>query len=343
MEEIRKRKLDHIKISLEEDVAMKQATGFDQYTFLHQAFPECSLEEVSLETDFLDFHLGAPLLISSMTGGTDDAETINRHLAEAAEQLLLPIGVGSQRIIFEHPEVLSTFKIVRDSAPSVPVFGNLGLVQLNYGLTADHVQQAVDAIKANGIFLHLNPLQEAIQTGGDTNFRGLLDKIAEVVDRVNVPVFVKEVGCGIAPNLAAELVERGIKAIDVSGAGGTSWAAIEAQRTSDPRKRRLGEVFRDWGIPTTLSLAMIREELPTLPLIASGGIRTGLDVAKAIALGADLVAFAMPLLEPATRSTEAVKEKLEEILDELRMAMFLVGAKTVAELKAKRHLLVRLT
>jgi len=334
MSEITNRKRDHIEIGLKHDVSMKIPSGYEQYSFIHQALPEMALEDVSLETTFLGKKIGAPLLISSMTGGGGQAETINRHLGEAAQALRLPMAVGSQRVIFEHPEVLPSFKVARDAAPDVPIFGNMGAVQLNYGITVKHIKEAVAFIDGDGLFFHLNPLQEVVQTGGDTNFRGLLDQIGEVTQSVDFPILVKEVGCGIAPQLAVELERRGVRAIDISGAGGTSWASIEALRATDPRKRRLGEVFSNWGIPSALSLKLCREALPEgYPLIASGGIRTGLDVAKAIALGADMAAFAMPLLEPATKSTQAVIDFLTQIMDEIRVAMFLAGARTIDQLK----------
>jgi len=334
MSEITNRKRDHIEIGLKHDVSMKVPSGYEHYSFMHQALPECALEDVSLETTFLGRKISAPLLISSMTGGGGEGETINRHLGEAAQILGLPMAVGSQRVIFEHPEVLSTFKVARDSAPDVPIYGNIGAVQLNYGITVNHVKQAVELIGGDGLFLHLNPLQEVIQTGGDTNFRGLLDKIEEVAKSVDFPILIKEVGCGIAPNLAVELVNRGVQAIDISGAGGTSWASIEALRASDPVKRRLGEIFSNWGIPSAVSLTLCRDALPAgFPLIASGGVRTGLDVAKAIALGADMAAFAMPLLKPATESTQAVVDFLTQIMNEIKVTMFLAGAKNITELK----------
>ncbi|HEY9724237.1 MAG TPA: type 2 isopentenyl-diphosphate Delta-isomerase [Oscillatoriaceae cyanobacterium] len=340
MNDISRRKLDHIELSLNENVGMARPTGFERYRFVHQALPEMALEDVSLETTFLGKPIAAPLLISSMTGGPARGEDINRHLAEAAQALRLPMAVGSQRIHFERPETLRSFQAARAAAPDILLLGNLGAVQLNYGFDAEAVTEAVRVIGADGVFLHLNALQEAVQPGGNTNFAGLLERIGEVARTVDFPVLIKEVGCGIAPELARELASRGVAAIDVSGAGGTSWAKIEGRRAENASDRTLGEVFGDWGIPTAECLLGCRAALPELPLIASGGIRTGLDAAKAIALGADLVAFAMPLLGPATRSGAEVQAALAQIMRELRVAMFLLGARDVAALRARRHLLV---
>lgn len=340
MSDISQRKLDHIDLCLAEDVSMTaNPTGFDGYAFMPEALPEMAPDDIDLSTTFLGRRVAAPILIASMTGGPARGEDINRHLAEAAQALGLPMAVGSQRIICERPEALASFKAARTAGPDVLLLGNLGAVQLNYGFDAPRVIEAVEAIAADGVFLHLNALQELIQPEGDTNFRGLLDRIEAVVRAVPFPVLIKEVGCGIGPATAAKLAARGVAAIDVSGAGGTSWAKIEAHRASDPAQRTLGEVFGNWGLPTTTALRLAREALPEFPLIASGGVRTGLDVAKAIALGADMVAIAMPLLAPATRSGAEVERALRQIIAELRAAMFLTGVRDVATLRRSRRLL----
>lgn len=339
MSEITNRKSEHIDIALNTDVSMQRSANFERYQFMHQALPELDLAEISTHTKFLGNPIDAPLLISSMTGGNERAEQINRNLAEAAQTLHLPMAVGSERIILEHPEAMASFAVVREVAPDIPIYGNLGAVQLNYGIGPEDVKKIVDLVRGNGIFLHLNPLQEAIQSGGNTNFRGLLDKIGQLAAQVDFPIIAKEVGCGISQTVALALAERGIAAIDVSGAGGTSWARIESLRTDDSEIRRLGEVFCNWGLPTVQSLELCRATLPGMPLIASGGIRSGLDVAKALALGADIAAFAMPLLAPAARSSAEVVHFLHQIETELRMTMFLIGVPDIPTLRKSRHLL----
>lgn len=328
------RKGDHINLTLSHDVEMKRRDGFEVYHFTHKALPEIDFGDVSVRTTFLNHSLQAPVLISSMTGGTEHGAIINRNLASAARSLGIAMAVGSQRIMLEQPDIaLSTFQIVRQTAPDIPLFGNLGAIQLNNGYGVEHVKRAVSAIGAQGIFLHLNPLQEVVQPEGQTNFGGLLSKIAAVVRNVPFPVLVKEVGNGISPQIAKDLEKLGVAAIDVSGAGGTSWAKIEGLRATQSIKQALGDVFRDWGIATPQSVIACRAQLPQMPLIASGGIRTGLDAAKALALGADMVSIARPLVAPALESAEAVVGVLKQFILELRVAMFLVGAPTIGALK----------
>jgi isopentenyl-diphosphate delta-isomerase len=333
---IGQRKDEHIDIVINEGVTMSRTTGFENFAFIHQALPEIDLTEISLATTFLGHQLSAPLLISSMTGGTERGQEINRHLAEAARELGLAMAVGSQRIMLEDPQAIPSFSVVREVAPDIALFGNLGAIQFNYGMALDDLKEAADLIHADGMFLHLNPLQESIQPEGQTNFSGLLDKIGEMAQSLAIPLLIKEVGGGIAPNLARKLAERHVQGIDVSGAGGTSWAAIEGMRTTDPARRRLAQVFANWGIGTARSLILCRRVLPTFPLIASGGIRNGLDAAKALALGANLVGLAYPLLKPATTGTKEVIEVLRQFLTEIQVAMFLTGSKTVNDLKTRR-------
>jgi isopentenyl-diphosphate delta-isomerase len=268
-----------------------------------------------------------------MTGGTEDAETINQNLALAAQIHGLGMGVGSQRAALEEPDLSHTYQ-VRDVAPDILLLANLGAVQLNYGYGVEHCQRAVEMIEADGLILHLNPLQEALQPEGNTDFSGLLAKIEAVCRRLSVPVIIKEVGWGISEEVARRLADCGVAAIDVAGAGGTSWSEVEMHRADSETLRRIAAAFADWGIPTAESIQMARRGAPGVTLIASGGIRTGVEAAKAIALGADAVALATPFLQPATVSPEAVGEKIGEILEELRTAMFCVGAGNLQELKS---------
>jgi isopentenyl-diphosphate delta-isomerase len=328
-----RRKSEHIRISLEEEIRFnKLKSGFERYRFIHKALPEIGLEEIDLSITLLGKKLKAPLIISSMTGGTEEAEAINKNLARAAQRLGIGMGVGSQRAAIEEPSLAYTYK-VRDVAPDILLFANLGAVQLNYGYGIEHCILAVDMIEADGLILHLNPLQEAIQSGGNTDFSGLLSKIEEVCRALEVPVVVKEVGYGISEEVARMLKEAGVSAIDVAGAGGTSWSRIEMHLASSPLERRIAESFSDWGIPTAESIKMARRGAPGVTLIAGGGVYTGVEAAKAIALGADATSIAAPLLKPATSSSEAVEERIRAFLDELRIAMFCVGARDVESLK----------
>ena len=336
---IDQRKADHIRINLEEDVKFPTTTtGLERFRFVHQALPELDLAEVDLSRQLFGKLLHSPLLVSSMTGGTAEAERINRNLAIAAEAQRVAIGVGSQRAGIEQSTAAATFR-VRDVAPSVLLFANLGAVQLNYGYTVDQCRQAVDMIGADALILHLNPLQEVVQAGGDTNWRGLVEKIAEVCRRLEHPVIVKEVGWGISERVARQLIEAGVSAIDVAGAGGTSWSQVEMYRAPTDKLRRLATAFADWGIPTaesiqTVSVIRKQHQRPELALFASGGIRSGQEIAKCVALGADLVGLASPFLKRAVDSTEAVIEEMEMLTSELRVAMFCSGA---ADLQALRN------
>jgi isopentenyl-diphosphate Delta-isomerase len=328
------RKDDHIRINLEQDVYGREVTtGFERYRFVHNALPEMDLHEIDLAGQFLGHPLQVPILISSMTGGTSHARDILRNLAIAAEEVGCALGVGSQRAAIENAS-LEEYYDIRDVAPNALVFANLGAVQLNYGIGVDGCRRAVELLDADALILHLNSIQEAVQIDGNQDFSGLLDKIGEVCDALDVPVIVKEVGFGISGDVASRLAERGVMAIDTSGAGGTSWSAVEAHRAGSPLHRALGEAFVGWGIPTSESLRMVRETAPGTQVIASGGMRNGVDAAKAIALGADLVGFAGPLLRVATQSASLVIDQLEIIREQLRLAMFGVGARDVPALRS---------
>jgi isopentenyl-diphosphate delta-isomerase len=327
------RKLDHLRICLDEDAQFPNlSTGLEKYRFVHQALAEISLDAVVLSCKLLGKKLRAPLLLSSMTGGTDEAEQINLNLASAAERLGIAMGVGSLRAALEDPSLASTYQ-VRGVAPATLLLANLGAVQLNCGYDADDCLRAVEMIQADALILHLNPLQECLQPEGDTNFADLLKRIERVCSQLPVPVVVKEVGCGISGRVAEMLEGAGVAAIDVAGAGGTSWSAVERHRAPNAKADHIARAFADWGIPTADSILMVRRAAPQVPIIGSGGIRTGVDVAKVIALGAHAAGIAAPLLGPATVGVDEVVGALEEIIDELRISMFCIGA---ADLDALR-------
>jgi isopentenyl-diphosphate delta-isomerase len=327
------RKQEHLDIVLNKDVDFKGiSTGFDDYYFIHQALPEIDLEYVDVSVRLFDKKLAAPLIISSMVGGIDSAAVINRNLASAAQELGLAMGLGSQRCAIDDPAAASSYQ-VRDVAPDILLFANLGAVQLNYGYTVDQCRRAVDMVQADGLILHLNPLQESLQPGGNTNFSGLVSKIEKVCSGLNLPVIVKEVGSGISDNVARMLSNAGVSAIDIAGAGGTSWSEVEKYRERTQAKENIAAAFASWGIPTVESIEMVRRGAPDITLIASGGIRNGIDVAKAIALNADLAGIAAPLLRAASISAEAAMTALQEIIEELRITMFCTGTITTEELK----------
>jgi isopentenyl-diphosphate Delta-isomerase len=328
----KQRKADHIRICLEEDVQFRASSGLEKYRFTHHCLPEIDYADLDIKTTFLGKPLGAPLLISSMTGGTTQAQQINQRLAEVAQIYGLAMGVGSQRVAIEQTNTASTFQ-VRSIAPDILLFANLGAVQLNYGYGLEQCQRAVDLMQADALILHINPLQECIQPQGDLNFSGLLAKIAAVCEKLSVPVIAKEVGNGISGAMAKQLVDVGIQAIDVAGAGGTSWSLVESQRAPNALLRELGKTFGDWGTPTAECLIEIQQAYPQLPVIASGGLRNGLDVAKAIGLGAGLAGMALPFLQAADISTEAVIDRVELLLAELKTAMFCTGSHQLTELR----------
>ncbi len=333
MRETQTRKADHLRICLDEDVQCHALTnGLERYRFTHCCLPELDRSEIDISTNFLGKQLGAPLLISSMTGGTELARTINYRLAEVAQQYKLAMGVGSQRVAVENPQVGSTFA-VRSLAPDILLFANLGAVQLNYDYGLDECRRAIELLEADALILHLNPLQECIQSKGDTNFRGLLDKIAILCNKLPVPVIAKEVGNGISAAMAQKLLEAGVTAIDVAGAGGTSWAKVESERASDVLQRQLGITFAGWGLPTAECITTTRAVAPTVPLIASGGLRNGLEVAKAIALGADIAGLAWPFLKAAHESADALDALVQLLIAEITTVLFCTGNATLSHLQ----------
>ena len=326
------RKSDHIRINLSEDVRSGLSTGLEHYTFCHDALPELDLGEVDTQTTFFRKQLSTPILISSMTGGTEATGKLNQVLAEAAQASGVALGLGSQRVGLAYPEVSSTFQ-VRKIAPDILLFANLGAVQLNRDFSEEDCQRAVDMVSADALFLHLNPLQEALQEGGDTNFKGLLNKIELVCRKLTVPVVVKEVGWGLSEKVARQLADAGVAALDVAGAGGTSWSQVEKHRLQNPAMMRIAEEFRDWGIPTAEAIRAVHTALPALPLIASGGLRTGQELAKAIALGSDLGGFAGPFLRAAVEGVENVVSLITELQLGLKITMFAAGVATISDLK----------
>jgi len=325
------RKADHIRINLEEDVESGITTGLERYHFTHEALPDINLNDVNTKVSVFGKKLNAPILISSMTGGTEEAARINQTLAMAAQETGIAMGLGSQRAAIEQPELTETFKI-RNVAPDILLFANLGAIQLNYGYDANHCMQAVEMVEADALILHLNPLQEAVQPEGNTNFEGLLRKIEKVCASLPIPVIAKEVGWGISGKSAKKLVNCGIAAIDIAGAGGTSWTQVEMHRASKPSQVNLASMFRNWGIPTADSIVQVRQSCSEIPIFASGGIRSGLDISKCIALGATLGGIAGPFLKAASNSTEATIQAIQDSRTEIQVTMFAAGAKRLSDL-----------
>lgn len=332
------RKADHIRIAVEEDVGFASLTnGLDRYRFVHQALPEIDLDAVDTGITLLGRQLAAPILISCMTGGVAKGGLINRILAAAAQHSGVAIGVGSQRAALDDPSLEETFQI-RELAPDVPLLANLGAAQLAGPDGIDRCRAVVRMIRADALVIHVNPLQEALQPEGTTRFAGLIDRIGEAAAAIDVPIIIKEVGWGIAENIATRLAEVGVAGIDVAGAGGTNWGEVERRRMNDPVMVRVAAEFREWGIPTADAVLGCRRGFPDGLVIASGGLRTGLDAAKCLALGADAVGFAAPLLKAAVVSRRAVDERLRGIIEGLRIAMFCIGAATVTDLAGTPHL-----
>jgi len=330
------RKFDHIKISATQKIQARVATtGFEDVHLVHKALPEIDHRQIDTSTKFFSHKLTAPIIVAAMTGGTKMAAKINASLAEAVQQLNLGMGVGSQRAALENPKLAYTFKIAREKAPNAFLIANIGAPQLTGGYGVDEARKAIRMIEADAIAIHFNPLQEAVQTEGQTDFRGALAKVREISHALKIPVIAKETGSGIAAEDAIALEEAGVAGIDVGGAGGTSWAAVEyyrAKKARDELRRRIGRVFWDWGTPTAVSLIEVKNST-RLSVIATGGIRTGVDMAKAIALGANAVGVALPLLKPAMKGPENVVKELKHLITELKTAMFLTGAKSIQDLR----------
>jgi isopentenyl-diphosphate delta-isomerase len=332
--DLAQRKEDHLDIVLDPRRALRDTcSGLDAVQFVHCATPQLRLADIDLRTSLLGRSLQAPLLISSMTGGAQRSVAINRHLAEAAQALGIAMAVGSQRVALETRHDHGLTRELRRLAPDVPLLANLGAAQLlgNQGL--ERALRAVDMLQADALIVHLNPLQEALQPGGDRDWRGVLEAIARIAEELGVPLVAKEVGAGLCASVAADLVAAGVQVIDVAGAGGTSWAAVEAERALDPADRAVARAFADWGMPTAHCVVAVRQALPQVPLIASGGIRDGIDVARALRLGADIAGQAAGVLASATVSTQAVIEHFEVIIRQLAVVCFCTGSADLAQLR----------
>lgn len=335
------RKTEHIRLCLEENVeGVHKTTGFEDIHFIHNALPEIDFDEINLETRFLNKALQAPFLVSSMTGGSKLAGSINQHLAQAAESKGWAVALGSTRALLEGDAHKESF-LIRKYAPTVPLIANIGAVQFNYGYGLEECQRIVDLTEADAIVMHLNSLQEVVQDGGDLNFKGLLPKIEYIAKNLSVPVGVKEVGFGIDGTVARKLYDAGVSYIEVAGAGGTSWSQVEKLRSHDPLRKAAAEAFNSWGIPTKECIVSVKDSVQDVPIVASGGMKTGLDAAKAITIGADVIGFAKQLLQAATESTESVIETMEQIEFELKMAMFGIGVRNMNELKNTDRVSIR--
>jgi isopentenyl-diphosphate delta-isomerase len=334
MNTIEKRKQNHIEVSLEKNVEANIGTGFKDIHLLHRALPEIDLDEVDTTTKFFGKKLNAPLIISAITGGTNEGKDLNNILATVAEKMGIGIGVGSQRIAIEKPETEYTFKIVREKAPNALIFANIGCPQLSLGWGIKEAKKAVEMIKGDALSIHMNPLQEAVQVNGDTNYSGILEKISELSKGIKQPLIMKETGSGISYEDAMKIEKAGAKGLEISGVGGTSWSAVEyhiAKQVKRSKQEYLGKALWNWGIPTAISVVETRKRTK-LKIIASGGIRTGTEIAKSIVLGADAVGVAKPFLKKAIEGEDALEEFINHLIQELKVIMFLVGAKNISEL-----------
>ncbi|MCL4430439.1 MAG: type 2 isopentenyl-diphosphate Delta-isomerase [Chloroflexi bacterium] len=330
-----KRKKDHIRICLGNKAQAKNVTaGFEDIQLVHRALPEINKSKINLSTTFLGKKFNAPIIVGAMTGGAEEATKINASIAEAVEKLGLGMGVGSQRAAIEDPNLEKTYRVAREKAPHAFLIANIGGVQLVHGYGIKEVKKTVEMIDADAVAVHLNALQEAVQPEGQTNFKGVLAKIGEIAGALDTPVIVKETGAGISAEDAKALEDAGVKAIDVGGVGGTSFAAVEYYRSSAKEnivQNFSAEAFWDWGIPTAVSLIETVQTVK-LPVIASGGIRSGTDIAKALALNASLASISQPILQTAVKSAKATEDKLSCLIEELRNALFLVGAEKLSDL-----------
>lgn len=340
-DEVKQRKIEHVETTLRNDVSAPQAASWADVRLVHQALPEVDLDDIDLSVTFLGKRLRHPVVISSMTGGHPDVEQINARLAAVAEEYGLAMGVGSQRAALVNPDLAGTYAVTRERAPHAFLFANIGAPQLvqqrrHPAFTADDARRAVAMIRADALAVHLNFLQEAAQPEGDRRARGCLDALARVAAEIGVPIMAKETGAGVSYETARALRRSGVAAIDVGGAGGSSMAALEMYRArarGDGQAAGVGELFRDWGIPTPIAVVESHATAPDLPIVATGGVRSGLDAAKAFALGATLVGMGYPFLMAATQGDDAIRAFLDQFLAELRVAMQLSGAATLDQMR----------
>ena len=342
VEQIKKRKREGIEIPLKENTqGIKNSTYLEYVKLFHNALPELDFEEIDISTTFLGSSFSAPLIIDSMTGGTDEAFLINKRLGQVAEKYGLGMGLGSQRAGLKSEKLVESYSIARKVAPNAFLIANIGGAQLSEGLSTLDIIKIIKMIDANALAIHLNPLQELIQPEGEPRFKGILKKITSLANEIEIPIIVKEVGSGISADVALRLESSGIKSINIAGSGGTSWAGIEkirADHQNENIKSRLGELFWDWGIPTALSILLVSKSVK-IPIIASGGLRNGLEVAKCLILGSDLCAMAFPFLKKASQSEEELEIFTKLILTEIKSTMFLLGAGNIKSLKNTRYIL----
>ncbi len=343
IDQIKRRKREGIEIPLNENIQGRTASTYLEYVkLLHNALPEINYDQIDLSIEFLNRSFSAPLIIDSMTGGTDEAFVINKRLGLIAERYGLGMGLGSQRAGLKSDKLVESYSIARKVAPNAFLIANIGGAQLSDGLSNSDILKIIEMIDANALAIHLNPLQELIQPEGEPRFKGILKKISNLVNEVEIPIIVKEVGSGISADVAIKLEKSGINSINVAGAGGTSWAGIEkirADQHNEYLKSQLGELFWDWGIPTALSILLVSNSVK-IPVIASGGLRNGLEIAKCLILGANVCAMAFPFLKRASKSEEELEKFTQLILSEIRATMFLLGAKDVHSLKNTRYILI---
>ena len=339
--EIFQRKNDHIKISINENINSRNTTWLEYVRFVHNSLPEINLKDIDISMEFLGKQINAPIIIGSLTGGTKLGLEINKKLAEAAEKFQIPLMVGSQRIQLEYPDTSKNFTSIRKNAPSIPIIANLGISQVIQMENFNSIENIIQSIEADAIAIHLNPLQETIQPEGETNFSNAMEKISQLNDYLKIPLIIKETGAGLSRNVSYNLINMGVKYLDISGLGGTSFAAVEysrAKKQNNNLKSIIGNTFLDWGIPTAASIIETKSVAKnSTVIIGSGGIRSGLEIAKSIAIGADISAIAQPFLKEAFKNSKELESFIEKLISELKSSMFLTGCKKIKDLKKAEY------